>query len=201
MADDDFLASLEKEAADVSSIPSDAGLSRLRIAAQRMVEQRQRVEDLKEQLRVANIELYETETRTLPDLFAEIGTDRIGLPEAGVDVVVKPHVHANIKADWPEEQREAGYAHLEAVGGGDLVRNEVVVIFPRGHFDELQEWMDRVSKLNLPFDPPDMGVQKTVPWNTLTAFVKEQIKRGTVLDLEKLGATVGSVASIQKRSS
>lgn len=201
MSDDDFLRDLEKEAADLSTMPSDAGAARLQKAAQHMVELQTRKDELEEDLKKVNVELWDIQTKSLPDLFSEIGTDIIGVPSANVDVVVKPYVMANIKADWEEEKREAGFAEVERVGGGDIIRNEVVVVFPRGHYDELLEWIEKVRGLNLEFDPPDMNVTKTVPWNTLTAFVKEQVEKGTALDLEKLGATVGQIAKIQKRKS
>lgn len=198
--DRDFLSSLESEAADLSTVPTDAGAARLRIAASKMVALEKQKESLEAQLKATNVELFETKTRTLPDLFAEIGTDIIGVPDSGVDVKVVPYVHANIAADWDDEKKNAAFEHLESVGGGDIVKNTVTVVFTRGQYDELLEWIEKVKGLNLPFDPPDMTVAKTVPWNTLTAFVKEQVGRGTVLDLEKLGATVGSIAKIQKRN-
>lgn len=196
----DFFSDLEKEAADVSSVPTDAGLARLRKASQEMVDLDLRKKQLEEELKAVNIRLWDVQTRELPDLFAEVGVDNVGLPSAGVDVAILPYAHANIKADLPDEERESAFDYLASIGGGGLVRNEVTLVFARGEEDLLQEWLEKVRNLNLSFDPPDVTVKRAVHWGTLTAFVKEQVGKGTVLDLKKLGATVGSIAKIQKRN-
>jgi hypothetical protein len=38
-----------------------------------------------------------------------------------------------------------------------------------------------------------------IPWNTLTAFVKEQCELGAALELDTIGATVGRVVKIKPR--
>ena len=44
------------------------------------------------------------------------------------------------------------------------------------------------------------GLELTVPWNTLTSYVREQVEGDhPPLDLEILGATAGQVVKIKKR--
>lgn len=195
----DLMQQLQSEAESLSTMPSDAGVARLRKAAQRLVELDRLVDMLDEELKQAKKDRWDLQTRELPDLFAELNTDRIGLPDEGVDVVSKPFVQANIAADWEPERREAAFEHLDSVGGADIVKNVVKFEFSRGHADEMDEFLEKVRGLNFSFEPPQAEVTKTVPWNTLTAFVREQVRAGTVLDLEKLGATVGTKADIKKR--
>ena len=63
----------------------------------------------------ANIEKWkkrrlELTRKEIPEFFDNvIKTDKLGLPEAGVDVVVGPYYHANIQADWDADRsRQAG---------------------------------------------------------------------------------------------
>lgn len=194
------MSQLEAEAAaDLSSAPSDAGMARLTKLGTRMAELQTRIDELDAELKANNIELYELRTKTMVDLMHELHSDHLGLPEAGYDVVLQQFCHANIKADWSEEQREAGFAELDRLEAGDLVKNTITIVFGRNMAAERAEWLEKVRGLNLSFDPPEMKEARAVQWNTLTAFVKEQVKKGTVLDLEKLGATVGHEVVLNKR--
>lgn len=201
MSPDDFLEALQGEAASVDSTPSDSAIRRLNTMGREVVELDKEVQRLEAELKEKNIKLYELRTRTMPELMAELNTDRIGLMEEGVDIVLGNVVHANIAADWPQDKKDVAFEHLESLELGDIIKNTVTIIFPRGRYDDLLEWLEKVRGLNLPFEPPEMNVDKTVPWNTLTATVKEQLRKGTALDLEKLGATVGMIVTIKKRTS
>jgi hypothetical protein len=215
MADDAFLQQLAAEAADVQEIPSDEKIARLRAAAVEMVELSLDIDEREGQLNRDKERLWELRTRTLVSMMQDAGTDNLGLPGPGVDIVLANHTHANIKAEWPDEQREVGFAELDRVGGGDIVKNDVTFSFSRNQHVlvtcflavvDSAEFKNMVAETVRQADPktndtevPDPTVRRAVPWNTLTAFVKEQVRRGTVLDLEKLGATVGQIVKIEKR--
>lgn len=145
--------------------------------------------------------------KELPDYMRKIGQDRIGLNEFNVDLVMESYYHANIKAEWPEEQREAGFAYLEEVGSGDLIKMNVIFSFGRneilrvkwllGFVRTLQHYLGeaKVEYENV----PDPLVTKGVAWNTLTAWLKERITGGLSVDLEKIGGTVGTIVKIKPR--
>jgi len=197
---DDFLKALQTEAASLETMPSEQGLSRLNRMGRRIVTLDMEIKELQKLMDSKNIELYNLRTRDMPDLMAELNTDRIGLAAENVDIVLGMVYHANIAADWPEEKRDDAFAHLEEKGLGDIIKNTVTVVFGRNNYDNMNEWLEKVRGLNLSFEPPPVSIAKTVPWNTLTATVKEQVKKGTVLDLEKLGATVGMIVTIKERT-
>ena len=146
-------------------------------------------------------EREELARRTLPSLFEQIGTDRIGVPDQDVDVVIEPYYHANIKSDWPDEQREAAFDHLEQdLELGSIVSCTVTMTFRRGERELAKECEEllRSSKFANTHLPV---VRMEVPWNTLTASLKEVAQRGdsSKIDLEKLGATIGQTAKVKKR--
>lgn len=194
---DSFEDLLAQEAAQIDSTPSDAGLARLRKKGQEMLEMDQRIKTLENELKEANVAYWDVRTKDMPDLMAEIGLSSFTLSD-GTEVRVDPYYKANISADWPEDKREASFAHLDDLGAGDIIKTVVTVSFGRGMADELQEWLEKVRGLNFSFDPPPLEMGRSVPWNTLTAFVKEQVTRGKgdKLDLELLGATVATIAKI-----
>lgn len=145
--------------------------------------------------------------KELPDYLKSIHQDKIGLSEFEVDLVMENYYHANIKADWPSEKREEAFTYLEDIGSGDLIKTEVVFLFGRkdlkkvrwlqAFIETLRHYLAKVG--GEPADIPEPTVGMTVPWNTLTAWVKEQLEGGLGVDLEKVGATVGQVVKIKPR--
>jgi len=145
----------------------------------------------------------------LPRKMQELGQDNIGLPSQGVDLRLEPYYHANIAASWEAERKDAAFRYLEDSGNGDLIKTNLVISFPR-RAKHKADWLlgviDRVKQLiesegGEVHDVPVPSVEMTVPWNTLTAFVREQVESGEPIDLDVLGATVGSVVKIKKRKS
>lgn len=142
-------------------------------------------------------------TKELPDYLRAVGQDKIGLPEFSVDLVMEPYYHANIKAEWAPEKREAAFSYLEKRGDGDLIKTEVSFLFGRADLEKVR-WFQAYLKtlqhyLGTEDYMPEPSVQMTVPWNTLTAFVREQVTVGAEIDLDVLGATVGSIVKIKPR--
>lgn len=141
----------------------------------------------------------------LPAYMQKIGQDKIGLPEFNVDLVTEAYYHANIKAEWPEDQREAGFSYLEEVGSGDMIKMNVVFAFGRREIQKVKWLMAfiRLMQEQLKVQEaeliPDPIVSKGVPWNTLTAWLKERVTSGLSVDLEKIGGTVGVIVKIKPR--
>lgn len=167
----------------------------------------QAVDMLEQLLAVAKERRLELTMRELPEYMTRIGQDRIGLPDADVDLVMEPYYHANIQADWPVDQREKAFSYLEHRGDGDLIKTKVEMFFGRSEIWKVR-WI--IASLRLLAEKlreagsetpeiPDPIVSMQIPWNTLTAFVKEQIRLGAALELDTIGATVGRVVKIKPR--
>lgn len=195
---DEMPSFIGEEAGVAKAMPTDAALKNLAAKAQELETLEQRIENGEALLASLKEQANTLRHKTLPDLMALIGTDRIGIPGADADLVEKPYYRANIAAEWTQERKDAAFAYLEGRGDGALVRTQVTVSFGKGElrFAKMLERTIRESKRFGKFEPV---VARTVPWNTLTAFVKEQVEKGRTLDLEVLGATVGRIAEIKKR--
>jgi hypothetical protein len=167
------------------------------------------ITELEAQLESKKGERLELAMHTLPAFMQKIGQDRVGLNEFQVDVVLEPYYHANIAADWTPEQREAAFAYLEEGGNGDLIKTTVSIAFPRrmlaaarwltGAITTLFHYMNEAKVPGTPDALPEPTVDMGVTWNTLTAFVREQLENGNPIDVEVLGATVGWIAKVKPR--
>ena len=158
----------------------------------------QEKESLEARLEENKEKIKDIERRQIPELFNRLQIDKMGLPEYNVDVVKRTYYHANIKTDWPEEQREKAFKWLEENDHGGVIAATLVVKFSREELPEaralealIKTWPGSNSH------PPKL--EMGVPWNTLTSLIKTEVEAGEVVPLETLGATVGTTASIKKR--
>lgn len=130
--------------------------------------------------------------RELPDLMDQAQIDRVGIPGMLSDVVMEPWYHANIKADWDYDKREAGFRALEDLGGGDLIRTTVSVSFQKGEHDLANDLVRHIERWNGLQGRP-VKRDMNVPWASLTSFVKDMVvsgRPGIFGYLDTLGATV-----------
>ena len=143
--------------------------------------------------------------KKLPDYMRKIRQDSIGLDEFGVDLKLENFYHANIAADWEPEKRKEAFDYLEEIGEGDLVKCVLTIPFPR-YMMKVALWLQTVIKSIFYEDDegekipmPESDVEMTVPWNTLTAWMRGQLESGEPVDLDKIGGKVGYVVKIKER--
>lgn len=182
--------------------PSEDKLERLRELGTKLRDELREIEDAEERLSARKAIVQKIQFEELPDLFGEVGVDRVGLPAAGnlpaCDVIMTPYYKANIAADWEPVKREEAFNFLEQQGAGDLIRVVVSVSFNKEEYDDA---MDVAALLRQHGYTPDIA--RSVPWGTLTAWVREryeQLKSAlSGEELAKIGATVGRRASLKER--
>lgn len=159
------------------------------------------VMDLEERTKALKAEVLELKQKKLPDMFDEAKIDNLGLPAEGnlppYDCKLTPYYHASIGADWDLERKAKAFAYLEECQAGDLIKSVYTISIPRG----MRSYAKKVEAM-LRKAQVDYETGLSVPWNTLTAWIKERIeKHNTVPALEVLGATVGQVVNIKERKS
>ena len=200
-----FMDELANEAADVSGVASDDQLKSLSEKAAEYVALDAEKTSLEGMLKKVNESLTEMKHKTLPDIMLGLDVDRHGLASAGVDIVLEDYAKANISAEWEPEKQEIAFQHLEDLGVSDIIRTQVTFSFSK---DQYAHAMTVVAMLNMMAEKieefegteiPVPSVKKSVPWNTLTATLKELHKKGVAVDLEKIGGTIGNIVKIKKR--
>jgi len=193
----DFLS--EEELALFNSAPTEEQSKKLTNLGRELMELTLELDSLNERVQAKSRRVLEITQRELPAYMQEIGQDRVGLAEHGVDLVLTPFYNANIKADWDDERRQRGFDHLEKRGHGDLVKVTVTYTFGRGELElarRLTEIVRRASN-----EMPEPETKTAVHPQTLTAFWREQVENGNPdeIDAELIGASSGLVVKIKKR--
>ena len=186
-------------AVDLSSFAKDSDLARGKELASELAHLDAEIKTLEKLVEKKKERRQELKMREIPKFFDEVlKTDHLGVPDANVDIVVEPYYHANIKSDWPEEQRMKGFDWLEKNDHGEIVAVIVSAKFSRGELKLAREMesLIRTSKFGNSHPPT---LEMSTPWNTLTAAVKNMVEKGEKVPLELLGATVGRAATIKKR--
>ena len=154
-----------------------------------------KIADAEAELRRLKDDARKIKTDNLPKLFDEVGVDTLGVPGFNADVVVKSMIHAAIKADWPEDKQEEGFAELDRLGGGDIVKFTVSVSFGRGEAEEAARLVRVLRGTNWLLGR-EVRVKKEAHWATLTKFVSEMAERLVPMDLAKMGGTITRAAEI-----
>ena len=151
-----------------------------------------------ERLKQMKAAALETQHQTLPDLFSQAGITNLGLEAEGnlpaYQFTAKPYYHASIASSWPPERREEAFDYLNEVGAGDMIKHGVTVLFSRGEGEKVDTLQEFLRKHGMPFT-----VDRVVPWNTLTAWVRSEVEKyKRIPDLEKIGAQVGRIVEIKQ---
>lgn len=154
-------------------------------------------ERLKEQIEKNNARREEIKWHDLLDAMDTAGMRAMTLEAEGnmpaYEVKTGAYYHANISVDWETERRAAAFAWIDKHESG-MLRSVFTVELPKNSRAVQKKVQAALRKLRVPF-AQEFGV----PWNTLTAYVREQIEEhGATPPLELLGATVGRIATIKK---
>lgn len=168
-------------------------------AARRLVEVERAIGEHEIHLEALRAERRTLAEETLPTLMDTAGQDRIGLPEAGVDIELKPYYSASLPKD-PDARRLA-FDWLIANGHGDLIKDEISVEFGRGEHNAARSVAAAIEEQLVRMEMLDKPVKQdmTVHHMTLGAFVRERTEAGESLPLTVLGATIGRAAKIKRR--
>jgi hypothetical protein len=187
---------------DLLSAPqaSSDKLDRLREVVREVRDRRAEVAELQERIEQHEKRLSFLLTKELVDMFTEAQVPEIVLGAEGnwpaYRATKVPYYKANISTEWPEDRQLRGFYELEKHGGDALVRTQVIVDLPRGKGQRaraktLLRYLNRYKF--------DHSQRLSVPWNTLTAWLREQYTKfpnDPKPDLEAIGAHVGEVVRL-----
>jgi len=157
----------------------------------------QRIADLSEQIgdlkRVRQGLIFDT----LPTMFMQIGLNHLGVAAQGnmpaYEAKLQDHYHAVISSEWSEEKKSAAlkWAHKRKLG--DLIKTTVTVELGLGQARTIKKLLDALKKMRI-----TPKIEETIPWQTLTAYVKERYKAGKPLSDEDLRTICASVNKVVK---
>ena len=183
---------------DASRPPSGDKLLRLKKTVAELRDLEFQRDDIEKQKAELGRKIHEIKTKTLVDQFDEVGISNIGIPAAGnlpaYEIELVDHVKANL-GNLDEKEFPKAIAWLEKKNLGDMIKTSIAIDFGMGRDEETKrkKLVAFLEKSKIPYSS-SFGV----PWNTLTAFVKGQLKEKKPVPLKLLGATVERTASLIK---
>ena len=168
MATDQTLIDLMREDSGIAASPDR--LLAIGTLADEAASVQDAIKELERTLSEKQKRLKEIRHTELVDLLIDAGVDHIGVPGRNLDAKLEQFVHANIPADWPEQQREEAFNLVTRLGGEDLIKVTVSVVFGRREYHQAIKLRERLE--NAGYFPK---VEKGVQWNTYTAWIKDQL--------------------------
>jgi hypothetical protein len=183
-------------ASSTPPVPADR-MQVLRATVRRAREIEAEIADIGEREAEKKQELGRLLREELPDLFGEMSIREITVEAEGnrpeVRARAKAFYQANIAADWEEPRRERAFQWLEDNGDGDIIKREFTILLGREEDERSRELAKLLREAGFVYT-----VKKSVPWNTLTAWLREMVeKREVTPPLETFGATVGRVVELK----
>lgn len=200
------LAALMAEQDEFSSDKLDVIHNKMRAVRDLRLE----IKDLEEQLKTKKNQLNELTMRDLPDLMLDVRQNYLELPAEGnhppVAFRVKPYYKANIDNNSPESMQ--AYQWLEEHGEGDIIKRTVTASLGKDSGQDYKEITEYLDSLDIPYES-----KFGVPWNTLTAWLKDRHQRwldqqGKTISpeekivmppLEPFGAFIGQVVEVKDK--
>jgi hypothetical protein len=162
-------------------------LSSVGALAKRAKELEKEVEELESVLKERQEQRRKLLEDTIPAMLSELGMKSFKMSD-GSNIEVKPFYSASIK----EESRAKAYEWLRENGFDDIIKNTVSVRFGRGEDGLCDTLLNQLRKQNYPVEQS----QKIEP-QTLKAWVREQVERGSEFPTELFGVYVGQKATIK----
>jgi|SRR6516164_3724514 hypothetical protein len=142
---------------------------------------------------------YAMEHSSLVDTFNELGITTLSIDADGnlpaVTAKLKPYFKANIEAAWDADRRKAAFDYLHGIGAGDLIKTIFTVALPRNSAAATKKVRAALDKLGI-----DYGEEQNVPWNTLTAWLKESYEQGDEPELDVIGGTAGQIVTLKENN-
>lgn len=148
--------------------------------------------DLEERLTNLNKRQYKISREELPTLMADAGITTLTLAAQGnhpaVEFKLAPYYEASIAASWDPDRRAAAFEYLESEGAGDLIKTEITIAMPREKRAEAVKLLEQLRAMG-----QEPSVKDNVHASTLKSWLKEKCEAGEYVDLDAIGASVGSV--------
>lgn len=180
-----------EDAGKVKSSATDEDKASIASLAEKQLSLKTEIENLEELLKEKKKDLQRVEEHDLPEAM-----DRIGMSEFKLTDGTKISVGSFYNASIPAERKDEAFDWLDEHGHGSIIKAAVKTEFGRGSLEGAKAFLEYARRFNQLDQEPvlDQGVH----WQTLRAFVKEQVEEGAGLPLDLFGVYIGRKAKITK---
>lgn len=160
----------------------DNQLEALSSLCKELLEQREVVANLEEQLKTVKEKERQLSEEKIPTKMHELGYNKIEL-KTGEKLEIKPFYAAKI----PSERVQEAFQWLRDNGHGDLIKNNVSLTFGRSQDNEAKSLVDELKNKGYNVNQ----VEKVEPM-TLKAFVKDEITQGRSVPSDLFGVYIAN---------
>lgn len=167
---------------------NDSDIQRLADMVLTMVLAEDRIARLSSELELEQADLRNISEVGLPALMDEFGLESMIMKD-GSRLVIKK----GIKASIPKVREPEAFGWLRERGHGSLIKNVVTAKFGMGEEAMAEMLVDYCMKNGLVHDR-----KESIPWNTLAAFVKEQIANAEDIPFDLFGVFETKVAKVTR---
>lgn len=186
---DDVLAMAQADAQAEEKIPEDK-LERIKHFGEKQRKLTKQIADTENALSMLKENLRRVMEQDLPEAMDEVRMTEFKLDD-GTTIKIKPFYAASI----PEERKDEAFDWLKMNDFDGMIKADVKVSFGKGEFEIAQAFVQFVRGFNMKAIEPEY--KENVHWQTLRAFVKEQIEGGKPLPLDMFGVFVGRKAELK----
>lgn len=167
---------------------SDADLDKVAILAAQQLELQRSVKAAELELDDLKKKLERVEQHDLPEAMDEVGLSEFKLRD-GTKITISSFYNASI----PLERRDEAFTWLDNHEHGGIIKTDVNLNFGRGELEVAKEFMAWLNEQRPELDPE---LTQGVHWQTLRAFVREQVESGAALPLDLFGVYIGRKAKL-----
>lgn len=176
--------------AEAEPPPPEDMLKKIQFFGERQRDLTKAIADLENQTTIMKEKLRRVVEQDLPEAMDAVRMSKFVM-EDGTTVTVKPFYNASI----PEDRKEEAFDWLKENDFDGMIKADVKVSFGKGEFEVAQSFVEFVRGFNEKAIDPEY--KENVHWQTLRAFVKEQIEGGKPLPLDMFGVFVGRKAELK----
>src|SRR5210317_687035 len=177
---------MDLEQISVSMKVDDNELDTLSSLCKELLEQREIVNTLEEQLKTAKEKERQLSEKKIPNKMSELGYSNIGL-RTGEKIEIKPFYATKI----PKDRVDEAFQWLRDNGHGDLIKNNVSLTFGRSQDNEAKSLVDELKNKGYNVNQ----VEKVEPM-TLKAFVTDELKKGVSVPSDLFGVYIANKTKI-----
>lgn len=187
---DDVLKMAAAEAeASAEQVPEDK-LKKIAFFGERQRHLKKTIAELENNLTIVKEQLRKVVEQDLPEAMDEVGMTSFVMDD-GSKITVSTFYSASI----PEDRKDEAFEWLKENNFDGMIKADVKVQFGKGEFEIAQSFLQFIRGFNEKAIDPEY--KESVHWQTLRAFVREQIEGGAPLPLDMFGVFIGRKAELK----
>jgi hypothetical protein len=160
-------------------------------AVQKLLDAEHRVKLLEVELENAKAEQKELERKVLPPLFLQNRVSAVDL-DSGARAVKSMYSYARLAKEGPK--RVAMLNWLVSIGEQDSIKPTLTMQWGRGDWEVSQKMLEIAKK----DETARVTFEETVQWKSLESYVLREVKKGSIVPLDEIGAEIGDQVKITK---